>query len=53
MKRLMILSVILLALVVCLHLLYVYLLNDQCDIGFTEEECAQLPSPKIFGIWEL
>jgi hypothetical protein len=52
MKHLKMVSVVTLAIVVGLHLLYVYLLKDQCDIGFTAEECAQLPHPKIFGIWE-
>jgi hypothetical protein len=52
MRRMVILSLVALAVCLGLHLLHVYALKDQCDVGFTPEECARLPDPKILGIWE-
>lgn len=52
MKRLFTLGIGALAGALGLHLLYVYALEDQCDLGLTPKECASLPKPKILGIWE-
>ena len=52
MKRLMALCAFASLLLLGLHVLWVYLLKDQCDVGLTPEECASLPNPKILGIWE-
>jgi hypothetical protein len=52
MKRLIALCACALVLSLGLHVLWVYMLKDQCDLGLTPEECASLPNPKILGIWE-
>jgi hypothetical protein len=52
MKRLMTLGLFVLAICFGVHLLYVYSLKDQCDLGLTPDECASLPDPKILGIWK-
>jgi hypothetical protein len=52
MRRLIKWGVLALAVCLGLHLLQIYAIKDQCDLGLTPEECASLPKPKILGIWE-